>query len=110
MSPFRMILAVVGVATLAALYLGPDRAGAESAVASSGSTVVLRVEGMTCPSCKVAVRMALSKLAGVKDATVDVARKSATVDYDPARVTPPQLVEAVNRLGYQASLPAKGGP
>jgi Cu+-exporting ATPase len=51
--------------------------------------------------------MALSKLDGVKDASVDVARKLATVRYDPTRVTPQQMVDAVNRLGYQASLPAK---
>lgn len=108
----RTIVAVAaaGAAMVGAISFAPGRAGAESTAASSAATVVLHVEGMTCPSCKVAVRMALSRLAGVKDARVDVARKSAAVDYDPARVTPSQLVEAVNRLGYQASLPAKSGP
>ncbi|MCM2333332.1 MAG: heavy-metal-associated domain-containing protein [Anaeromyxobacteraceae bacterium] len=69
----------------------------------------LHVEGMTCASCKVAVRTALTKLEGVKDARGDVAKKSATVDYDPIKVTPQQLVDAANRLGYQASLSAKRG-
>lgn len=64
---------------------------------------------MTCPSCKVAVRFALTKLDGVKDAKVDVAKKSATVDYDPAKVTPKQLVDAVNRLGYEASISSRSG-
>ncbi len=112
MATSKMIITVVAVAgaTLGAMSLPPGRAGAESTATSSAATVILHVEGMTCPSCKVAVRTALSRLAGVKDARVDVARKSATVDYDATRVTPSQLVEAVNRLGYQASLPAKSGP
>jgi len=64
---------------------------------------------MTCASCKVAVRTALSKLDGVNDARVDVDRKSAAIDFDPTRMTPQQMVDAVNGLGYHASLPAKGG-
>jgi Cu+-exporting ATPase len=55
------------------------------------------------------VRTALSKLDGVKHARVDLAEKSAAVEYDPARVTPQQMVDAVNRLGYKASLPEKPG-
>ena len=50
-----------------------------------------------------------SAVACSKGKTVDVAKKSATVDYDPAKVTSQQLVDVVNRLGYQASLPAKSG-
>lgn len=84
-------------------------ATAEGVAVAGSATTTLRVEGMTCPSCKVAVRTALSKLEGVKDAKVDVAHKRASVEYDPSKVTPQQLVDAVNRLGYQASLPAKSG-
>jgi len=94
---------------LAVSHLATSHARAEGTAAAGSAAVALHVEGMTCPSCKVAVRTALSKLDGVKDARVDVAKKSATVDYDPARVTPPQMVDAVNRLGYEASLPAKSG-
>jgi copper chaperone CopZ len=84
--------------------VGPGWARAAEAAPPGPSTVALHVEGMTCPSCKVAVRTALKKLDGVKDAKVDVAAKSATVDYDSTRVKPRQLVDAVNRLGYEASL------
>ena len=85
------------------------RASAAGAAAPGNATTTLRVDGMTCLSCKVAVRRALSKLDGVKDAKVDVANKRVTVEYDPGKVTPPQLVGAVNRLGYQASLSEKSG-
>ncbi len=98
-------LAAVGVV---AASLAAGRARAEGATAGT-ATVALHVEGMTCPSCKVAVRTAITRLAGVRDAKVDVAQKSATVEYDPSKVSPQQMVDAVNRLGYEASLPAKSG-
>ena len=79
-----------------------------SQTAASGASVTLRIEGMTCASCQVAVKTALERLDGVKDAKVSSADKRASVDYDPAKVTPQQLVDAVNKLGYEASLPSKG--
>ncbi|GIW42760.1 MAG: hypothetical protein KatS3mg077_0042 [Candidatus Binatia bacterium] len=68
------------------------------------ASVTLQIEGMTCASCAVAVRTALRKLDGVREARVSVADKKAEVEYDPAKVSPAALVEAVNRLGYQARL------
>jgi mercuric transport protein len=108
------LMTIVGKSLCAALIAAAlvvatapfEHARAEGA---GGASVSLHVEGMTCASCKVAVRTALTKLEGVKDARVDVANKTATVDYDPTKVTLQQLVDAVNRLGYPASLPAKSG-
>jgi mercuric transport protein len=69
-------------------------------------TIALSVEGMTCAACSVTVRAALKKLDGVKDAKVTVSDKRVVVEYEPEKVTPQQMVDAVNKLGYQASLPA----
>lgn len=96
------------IAALAIAGLPLERARADASVAGPAS-ISLHVEGMTCASCKVAVRTALTRIAGVKTAQVDVEKKSATVEYDPAKVTPQQLIDAVNRLGYQASLPSRTG-
>jgi copper chaperone CopZ len=38
---------------------------------------------------------------------VSGAGKTATVDYDPAKTNPAQLVAAINSTGYQAVLPNK---
>jgi copper chaperone CopZ len=99
----------IGTVALAGAIFPIGHARGDAAAAAGSASVTLHVEGMTCASCKVAVRAVLSKIEGVKDARVDVPKKSATVDYDPAKVTPRQLVDAVNRLGYQASLPARSG-
>jgi Cu+-exporting ATPase len=69
----------------------------------------LPIEGMTCSSCAGRVEKSLNKLEGV-EATVNFATERATVEFDPERVEPDQLVGAVEEVGYTASLPgAEGG-
>ncbi len=75
---------------------------------SATKSVTLRVEKMACSACAARVTKVLQQLDGVKDAKVDLKAKGAVVDYDPARVSPQQLVDAVNDAGFRASLPAKG--
>lgn len=109
MNAFSKLLATFGLSAGVALCLScSTTARAEAPVAvdvAAAKTVSLTVEGMTCASCSVAVRIALEKLDGVKEAKVSVADKRAVVDYAPASVTPQQIVEAINNLGYRASLP-----
>ncbi|MGH8221272.1 MAG: heavy metal translocating P-type ATPase [Steroidobacteraceae bacterium] len=66
--------------------------------------VVLPIEGMTCATCAGRVEKALNGLPGVT-ATVNLASERADVRFDPARITAPALVEAVQRAGYEAQLP-----
>ena len=70
-------------------------------------SATLAVKGWTCGSCAVSTRIALKKLDGVKDARVTYADKGAVVEYAPSKVTTGQLADAVNKLGYKASLPAQ---
>ena len=99
----------IAVATALAAPRSPlvrDAIAAEPTVA----TVTLHVDGMTCTSCAVTVRVALKKLDGVKDAVVSVEEKRALVTYEPSKVTPQQMVEVVNKAGYKARVvPAKEG-
>lgn len=69
--------------------------------------VTLHVYGMTCASCKVTVRVTLERLNGVKKAVVNVKEKRARVVYDPSKVSPQQMVEAVNKSGYKAGVASK---
>ena len=76
-------------------------------LASAQTTVTVKVDGMTCSACSVAVRTVLKKLNGVVDAKVSVSDKQAVVEYDASKVTPQQMVDAIIKLGYRASLPTK---
>ncbi|HEV2728115.1 MAG TPA: cation transporter, partial [Solirubrobacterales bacterium] len=64
----------------------------------------LPIEGMTCSSCAGRVEKSLNELDGV-EATVNFATERASVSFDPAQVEPEQLVEAVEGVGYAATLP-----
>jgi P-type Cu+ transporter len=70
-------------------------------------TLELPIEGMTCSSCAGRVEKSLNGLEGV-EATVNFATERASVSFDPAQVAPEQLVEAVEGVGYAATLPAQG--
>ncbi|HYS69107.1 MAG TPA: cation transporter, partial [Gemmatimonadaceae bacterium] len=61
---------------------------------------------MTCAACQARVQRALSAKPGVIDASVNLVTRSAAVRYDPAAVTPQDLIAAVRATGYDAELPA----
>ena len=64
----------------------------------------LPITGMTCASCVRRVERALNDVDGAT-ASVNYAIEQASVEFDPARVAPQQLVEAVTSIGYGAQLP-----
>jgi Cu+-exporting ATPase len=63
----------------------------------------LTIGGMTCASCANRVERALKKQPGVNEASVNLAAERASVDFDPQAVSPAQLVQVVEKAGYQAS-------
>jgi P-type Cu+ transporter len=65
----------------------------------------LPIEGMTCASCAVRIEKKLNKLAGVS-ASVNFAMETASVEFDPARTAPGDLMSAVEAAGYRAALPS----
>ncbi len=75
-------------------------------VANTLSQVTLHVEGMTCGGCTLATRKVLLRLPGVERADVSYERKQAVVTYDPAKVTPAQMIAAVKTLNYTATVVA----
>jgi copper chaperone CopZ len=58
------------------------------------------VQGMTCGGCAASTKMVLKRLDGVEDAGASYAESAAWASYDPARVTPEQMMEAIRELGY----------
>ena len=61
--------------------------------------VAFPIEGMSCATCAGRVEKALNALPGV-DATVNLAGEQAEVEFDPVRVEPAALVQAVVDAGY----------
>jgi P-type Cu+ transporter len=65
--------------------------------------VDLALEGMTCAACANRIERRLNKLDGV-EASVNYATEQAAVRFDPARVTVPELLGAVEAAGYRGAL------
>jgi copper chaperone CopZ len=120
-----LVLAVFGTATFACgtfCFWKEKRTSASPVMASqlsAGATdsgkavakeqrIVLKVEGMTCGSCEHHVRKALNKVPGVKDAKANAKENKAEVVYDTSMAKAGDLLNAVNKAGYKASLPDSG--
>lgn len=81
----------------------PHRAATDE---TARGTVTSRfaVEGMTCGGCEAGVELAVKRLDGVAQAHASYEEGTATVTYDPQRVTAGEIVAAIEALGYGAEL------
>lgn len=84
------------LALLAALSL--------SAAAADPARVTLDVQNMTCRLCPLTVRKSLEQIPGVSAVSVDYARKTAAVTYDPDQVKPEALTAATANAGYPSTV------
>jgi Cu+-exporting ATPase len=62
--------------------------------------VTLPIMGMTCANCVAAVERNLKKLDGVSTAVVNLSSERATVEFDAAKLTVPEVIARVERAGY----------
>ena len=62
------------------------------------------VTGMTCSACSARVEKAVAKLAGTAGVSVNLLTNSMQLSYDEAKISPAQIIEAVEKAGYGASL------
>lgn len=99
------VLGFVGLNITRYVFASSPRSTQKQAVADGLSRVVIPVEGMSCATCELAVRRALVRVPGVKNARVSVASKTAEVDFDPKQTRTADLISAINATGYRASLP-----
>ncbi|MBI2844161.1 MAG: copper-translocating P-type ATPase [Armatimonadetes bacterium] len=60
------------------------------------------IMGMHCSSCVSKIERQLSDLDGVIKATVNLATEQATIDYVPRQISPEELRQAIQDLGYEA--------
>lgn len=66
----------------------------------SNAELILNVEGMSCSHCEHAVKTAVGALDGVAGVAVDLKGKKVTTQYDPSKVNPDQIKNAIEDQGY----------
>jgi len=70
--------------------------------------VMIPISGMTCAACARAVERAINKLAGIKEASVNLASEKAKVVYDPSETRISEIKAAIIKAGYKP-LEIEGG-
>ncbi|HJB09233.1 MAG TPA: heavy-metal-associated domain-containing protein [Candidatus Brachybacterium merdavium] len=65
---------------------------------------IFRAEGFSCPSCVAKIEKRVGKLKGVTDVSVKFASARVTVDHDPSLTSTEEIVEAIGKAGYTATL------
>ena len=78
--------------------------GMGPAVAAPPQTATLAVEKMTCGTCPVVVKKALTRVPGVTNTSINIDKKTATVVFDPDKTTIAQLTQATAEAGFPSRL------
>ncbi|MDR2035847.1 MAG: cadmium-translocating P-type ATPase [Coriobacteriales bacterium] len=73
----------------------------------ASSRITLDIGGMHCASCSARIERELTRLEGVQSAGVNLATEKAAVRYSPETVAVAEMIAAINKLGFTASLPQK---
>lgn len=67
-------------------------------------TVILSVPGMTCETCPIIVKHALSKVDGVSGADVSFQKREAVVTFDDVKTNIQKLTKATENAGFPSSV------
>ena len=65
---------------------------------------VIGKEKMHCRGCEGRIQFALKRLAGVQHVAADARTQRVTVAFDPAQITPDQLRERLDHMGFEAEV------
>ncbi len=72
----------------------------EVSVQANEQTRSFAIENMTCAMCSITVKMAMTRVEGVKSVSVDSDAKTATAVFDPTVTTAQEIAAATTNVGY----------
>ena len=74
-------------------------------------SVVIPVDGMSCPTCVANVKRKLKSINGLSKVRVSLEKQNVVVRYDPKSTSLETLKKSIDDLGYRAGTPrTKGKP
>ncbi len=68
--------------------------------ATTGESVVLKIDGMHCVSCSLNIDGALEDTKGVISASTNYAKAETQIKFDPGQVSLGQLQKVIRAQGY----------
>ena len=99
----RAVLAALSM-TVVGVLTGSEAIAASptNAPAAQLHTTTFSIANMTCPTCPITVKSAISKVHGVQSVRIDLANKTAKVDFDPRLTNVGAIAAASTNAGYPA--------
>lgn len=99
-----VILFIISVAFISGCAeRGQNAPAANSAVAPEKiERAEFAIEKMFCTSCAAGIEAMLKRTPGVVSAEASFERKEAIVEFNPAEISPEKLIEAIEKMGYEA--------
>ena len=64
---------------------------------------MIKVDGMSCNHCKMAVEAAVKKITGVAAAEVNLAEKTLQVEYDNEKADMAMIHQAIEDVGFEVA-------
>lgn len=80
-------------------------AGGQELSAQNLSKTTIPVEGMSCNACVASVKKKLKSMDGIEKVEVSLEHRQVTLAYEAGEVTPAQVQQAINEIGYKAGEP-----
>lgn len=77
----------------------------QSIAASNLTKTTIPIEGMTCSACVASVKRKLNSMEDVEKVEVSLEHRTATVFHEEGTLTPKNVQNAINDLGYKAGEP-----
>jgi copper chaperone CopZ len=82
------------------------QANSEQTLSAQNLTkTTIPIEGMTCNACVASIKKELKSLDALERVEVSLEHRNATVFYEEGTITPLQIQQAINAIGYKAGKP-----
>lgn len=102
-----MFVLVITLGSCSSQSEGKDADG-QGLSARNLSQTTVPVEGMSCNACVASVKKKLKSMDGIEKVEVSLEHRQVTFAYEADEVTPAQVQQAINEIGYKAGEPIKG--
>jgi len=64
----------------------------------------LTINGISCAACISTIENSLNKTNGISNVAINLLLKTAKINYEPSLISSQEIINQINRLGYDAVL------
>ena len=102
--PIAIFGSALALAMMASFGTLAGTSSAQAAPAARATVASFAVAKMTCATCPITVKKAMSAVHGVQSVKIDFESKTATVAFDPKLTNVGAIAAASTNAGYPAKL------